>query len=125
MRTDIAAKRRDEALERGDEAMVFDWDKAARLIKETGAKSAEAGLRGDWEGTGGYIFYDGEPIKKEKDDFPVETQAYLASIWAVPEIRIDGGRKRPCYKMHHEAPRWNAKTRWPKSALKILQGETE
>lgn len=125
MRTDMAAKRRDEALKRGDETMVFDWDKAARLIKESGAKSAEAGLRDDWEWTGGYIFFDGEPIKEEKDDFPVETYAYLASCWAVPEIRIDGGEKQPCYKMHHEALKWDAKTRWPKSALKILQEETK
>lgn len=125
MRTDLAAKRRDEALERGAETMAFDWDKAARLIKKSGAKSAEAGLRDDWEWTGGYIFFDGKPIKEETDDFPVETYAYLASIWAVPEIRIDHGRKYPCYKMQHEAPSWNAKTRWPKSALRILQEETE
>ena len=33
---------------RGKALMVFDWDKAARIIKQRGATSASAGLSGDW-----------------------------------------------------------------------------
>ena len=33
--------------------MVFDWNKAAQIIKERGATNASAGLSGDWEYTGG------------------------------------------------------------------------
>lgn len=28
-----------------------------------------------------------------------------------------------CFRMEHEVPRWNAKTKWPKSALDILSAE--
>lgn len=35
------------------ELMVFDWDKAARLIKEHHSAYAIAGLAGDMEYTGG------------------------------------------------------------------------
>lgn len=42
--------------------MVFDWDKAARLIQEKKPKWATAGLRGDWEYTGGTIYEDGKPV---------------------------------------------------------------
>lgn len=33
--------------------MVFDWDKAARIIRERKPSTAAAGLSGDWEYTGG------------------------------------------------------------------------
>lgn len=101
---------------RGKESMVFDWDKAARLIVENHAQNASAGLQCDWEWTGGEIFTGGKPNKKD--------YTYLASKWAVPEIIIDGGDPIPCYKMAHEVPEWNADTKWPKSALAIL-AETE
>lgn len=32
---------------RGNEQMVFDWDKAARLILDSGVDEASAGLRDD------------------------------------------------------------------------------
>lgn len=98
---------------RGRELMVFDWDKAARLIKEQNANSAAAGLRSDWEWTGGMIFEDGEPAME---------YTYLASTWAVPELSLDG-KIIECYKMQHEVPDWNAHTKWPESALEILKGE--
>lgn len=40
---------------KGNEVMVFDWDKAAQIIKERGATEASAGLESDWEWTGGDI----------------------------------------------------------------------
>ena len=57
---------------RDREPMVFDWQKAARIIKERKAKTASAGLQGDWEWTGGKILKDGEPINRD------ETYTYLA-----------------------------------------------
>ena len=43
-------------LNRGNEEMVFDWNKAATLIKDRKPKNASAGLRGDWEYTGDTIY---------------------------------------------------------------------
>ena len=98
----------------GKEQMVFDWDKAATLIKEKGAKVARAGLRDDWEYTGGDIYFRGSILTNRG--------TFLASTWAVPEIRLDFDPPVPCYKMAHEVPRWDAKTVWPKSARRILEG---
>jgi hypothetical protein len=98
---------------RNREQMVFDWDKAARLIRERGAKDASAGLAGDWGYTGGTILADGEPS---------EDYTYLASTWARPELEIDG-EIVDCFRMESEAPSWDSGTRWPESAIKILRGE--
>ena len=100
---------------RGNELKVFDWDKAARLIKERKPDYASAGLDEDWEWTGGAIYRDNKPVT---DDY-----TYLASTWATPMIFIDD-EFIDCYKMEHEVPNWNAETKWPDSALKILN-ETE
>ena len=95
--------------------MVFDWDKAARLIKERKAKEASAGLSGDWEYTGGTIFEDGKPN--------MEDYTFLSSTWATPEIDIDG-IVHDCYIMASKVPiSWGKEyhsIKWPKSALKIL-----
>lgn len=96
------------------ELMVFDWNEAARRIKASGCRDASAGLRGDWEWTGGIIFSDGEPCYTE--------YTYLSSTWAVPELEIDGERE-PCYKMEHEVPGWGSGTKWPQTALMILNME--
>lgn len=99
---------------RGKELMVFDWDKAAKLIKEAGVKTASAGLQGDWEWTGGNIFLEGEPITDQ-----METSVYLASTWAIPELKINNNYI-DCYKMQSKTDNWDAKTLWPQSALDIL-----
>lgn len=98
----------------GKEKMIFDWDKAARLIRERKPECASAGLRGDWEWTGGTIYEDGRPVK---DDY-----TFLASTWAVPELNMDGDIME-CFRMKHEVPGWDSKTKWPKSALDILSTE--
>ena len=103
---------------RGNELMVFDWEKAAMLIKERNATEASAGLSGDWEYTGGRILTNGKPVKKE------DTYCYLASTWATPEIKIDG-IIIDCYKMESETPGWDSDTFWPKEALNILNGAAE
>ena len=91
--------------------MVFDWDKAARLIKERNGTEARAGLAGDWEYTGGIIFSDGKP--------DMESYTYLASTWATPELEIDGDLM-DCFLMESETPGWDEETKWPESALVIL-----
>ncbi len=96
---------------KGDPLMVFDWVKAARRIKEEGAVAASAGLAGDWEYTGGAILSEGKPVKDET--------LYLASIWAKPELEIDG-RREDCYLMESETE-WRSGTIWPEAALTLLQ----
>jgi hypothetical protein len=96
------------------ELMVFDWDKAATLIKESGATDAEAGLSGDWEFTSGQILDEGE--------IPTSSFTYLASTWATPELSINGVIS-DCYKMQSETEGWDSQTFWPDSAKKILRGE--
>lgn len=96
---------------RGKELMVFDWDKAARLIRERKPGYAAAGLRSDWGYTGGAIYEDGKTVM---DDY-----TYLASTWAVPELYMDGDIEE-CFRMKHEVPEWDSDTKWPKSALDIL-----
>ncbi|GFN32501.1 hypothetical protein [Paenibacillus xylaniclasticus] len=86
---------------RGREMMVFDWDKAARLIKERNANSVSAGLSGDWEWTGGIIFKDGKPN--------YNSYTYLASTWATPELEIDG-EYFDCYLMESETS-WDEDTK--------------
>lgn len=101
---------------RGKEMKVFDWLKAARMIRERNVKNAGAGLSGDWEYTGGEIFSDGE-ITPAKD-----TYTYLASTWATPELDIDG-KRIDCYLMESDTPGWDARTYWPEEAILILKGE--
>ena len=98
-------------LNRGRELKVFDWDKAARRIKETGTDFAKAGLQSDWEWTGGTIFQDGKPNH--------DSYTYLASTWATPELDLGNGPE-DCYKMQSETDGWHSGTKWPDSALKIL-----
>ena len=93
---------------------VFDWDKAARIIREKQPREASAGLRDDWEWTGGTIYEDGHPVR---DDY-----TYLASNWAIPELTLDG-ETMECWTWEDET-KWDADTKWPKSALKILKGES-
>ena len=97
-----------------NESKVFDWDKAARIIKDTGATHASAGLQGDWEYTGGSIFEKGKPLSSE------DTCVFLSSTWATPELEIDG-TVQDCYAMQSEVPNWDSDTFWPTSALKILE----
>lgn len=101
---------------RGKEPMVFDWNKAAELIREKSPQTAMAGLRDDWEWTGGTIYENGSPV--------TDSYTYLSSTWAVPEIELDGDIV-PCYKMQSEVPDWGSDTKWPQSALNILKGENE
>lgn len=102
---------------RGKELMVFDWDKAARLIKERKPECVSAGLQSNWEYTGGIIYEDGKPV--------MNNYTYLSSTWAVPELNMDGDFVE-CFRMEDEVPGWGSDTKWPQSALDILSAaETE
>lgn len=98
------------------EFMIFDWDKAARMIQKRKPKVAGAGLHGNWGNTGAEIYSHGRPH--------MPSYTYLASTWAVPELWMDG-KVYACYRMEHEVPEWDANTKWPNSALDILRkGDT-
>ncbi len=99
--------------------MVFDWDAAAKKIKESGVQEASAGLRSDWEWTGGRIFEDGKPLARR------DTYTFLASTWATPELRLGYEDKVPCFIMRDASPGWYSDTYWPLSALRILFDEDE
>ena len=102
---------------RGRELMVFDWNKAAQRIRETGTKYASAGLQSDWKWTGGPI-YDNGIIPAE------DTYVYLASTWATPELNLDGDIE-DCYIMQSQVPaEWGDNyphIYWPVSARAILE----
>jgi hypothetical protein len=99
---------------RGNPTRVFDWDQAARIIVNGGVKNAEAGLRDDWEWTGGPILKDGIPVPAGK------TYTYLASTWAIPELLVSGECVVPCWTWQ-TGTEWDAHTYWPGSALEILE----
>lgn len=107
------------ATAQGKAQMVFDWDRAAKLIVESGCKTASAGLTNDWEWTGGVIFRDGKPVPKD------ETYTYLSSHWAPPQLSINGGLMIECWVSGDAAKDWDAHTYWPESALLILAGPSE
>lgn len=93
---------------------VFDWHKAAKLIRQRKPKIASAGLSQDWEWTGGRIWENGKPVARH------DTYTYLASTWATPELDMDG-EIRDCFVMKHKSPGWGEGTYWPQSALDILK----
>lgn len=101
---------------RDKELMIFDWVKAAQIIKDRGAQSASAGLCGDWEYTGGAIFEDGKIVNKD------DSGTFLASTWATPELEVDG-EVMDCFKMQNETPGWDSGTFWPPQALAIILDE--
>lgn len=98
---------------RDDRMRVFDWEKAAKIIKKLKPGFASAGLQSDWEFTGGEIYRDGKIDKK--------SYTYLASTWAIPELCIDGVFME-CWRWEDET-KWDAKTKWPETAVKILKME--
>lgn len=95
---------------------VFDWDKAANLIKEHCKindffdcdKIVRAGLMEDWECTSGVIFQDGSIV--DEDD----TYVFLGSDWATPILDIDG-EEHECWKYQD-----NRDDYWNDSSRKIL-----
>lgn len=100
-------------MNRGKEERVFDWGKAARLIKERRPQTASAGLEEDWFWTGGTIYENGAPVS------PDDTYTFLASTWATPVLVLDD-EQIECWRMESEVPTWGSGTYWPQEALDIL-----
>ena len=111
--------RSEAAAMRGELMKVFDWDEAARIIRnrldnlEDGEDPPRfsAGLAGDWDCTSGVIHEDGEIV----DD----TYTYLASMWATPVLDIDG-EEISCWVYKTDSVEWDAGTNWPDSARAIV-----
>lgn len=101
-------------LHRNDPLMIFDWDKAARILVDRKPERAYAGLENDFEWTGGTIWWNGGP------DFTGYT--YLASTWATPLLVI-GDEEIECWRYKDDVPDWSAETKWPKSAMEIVKKE--
>lgn len=100
-----------------DTTKVFDWNKAAQIIKDRNVYSAAAGLDEDWGCTGGSIWYDGKPVAENN------TYTFLASSWATPVLVLyseEDAEYIECWKYAVETPEWTAKTYWPESALAII-----
>ena len=91
---------------------VFDWHKAAEIIKKEKPKHADAFLGQDEAWTGGCIYHEGPVLEYNG--------TYLASRWAIPMLRLDDNDPIPCWCWQNEQPNWDAETLWPESALKIL-----
>jgi hypothetical protein len=114
MDTRLGIMKAESARACGARHKVFDWEKAARLIKEARAIEAYAGLAQDWEWTGGRILLDGKP--------DMESYTYLCSNWATPELIIGSpdGQPTDCWRYTDDGPEWYADTKWPPEALAIL-----
>lgn len=102
----------------GRKTTVFDWDKAAEIIKDRLLKHpdlyAEAGLQGDWENTAGCIFEDGKPTNGE--------YMFLASNWAVPTLILawDGIDQEEIECFTDQSDRFDLGTKWDVISLEIL-----
>jgi hypothetical protein len=105
-------------LNKGKTQMVFDWDKAAQIIRDRKPEEAYAGLSGDWEWTGGVIYNDGKPVPQE------DTYVYLSSTWATPQLEIDD-EVIDCFVMKTQDVDWDSDTYWPESALAILNASDD
>lgn len=95
---------------------VFDWDKAAKIIREELEKDkdliAEAGLEGDWNYTSGTIFKNGESIDSE--------YTYLCSNWAIPTLIINNEKEFECWT-YQKLSRFNSDSKWDEKSLEILK----
>jgi hypothetical protein len=99
-----------------DDFKVFDWHKAAQILRDERPNYAYAGLAEDWNNTSGLIFRDGKVVLED------DTYTYLASAWATPGILLPGeSGVIPCYLLPSENDQnWDSETYWPQSALNIL-----
>lgn len=99
----------------GAKLRMFDFEKAAKIIKDRFSKHpdlvAEAGLQRDWAHTGGEIFRDGKPTS--------EDYTYLASNWATPTLILSwDGEEQEELECSKEGSDSDAK--WDEKSLKIL-----
>lgn len=138
-----AYREADESRERYEEKpapkteKVFDWDKAAKLIKKYGVDEAWLCLAEDTDTTTGKIFENYRPIKEHVNGFWI-------SYWATPvlylpitynEVKkedwplvIEDDRGEWCFECYTTSDKhsdWADDTLvWPESALKILDDKS-
>lgn len=117
MDTMTAYFRAQAASKRGDKVRVFDWIAAANIIKHQKPQHVYAGLAGDWENTSDVIWTAENGIPTSRGD------TYLSSVWAAPEICIDGEFEE-CWIYEDESPGWEAQTFWPDEARHIIEETT-
>lgn len=110
----VGAEKARAAVARGESGRVFDWNKAAQIIRERKPQSAAAGLSEDWSYTGGTIYENGAPTS--------EYYTYLHSLWATPALVLGDDEEVECWVYLNNAPGWDEHTKWPSSALAILEG---
>lgn len=109
---------------RNEKLKVFDWHKAAHLIREKQPHEARAGLAGDWVFSNVLIYQEGE-IPEDAVDEKGFGYFYLCSNWAVPTLELDG-EQQECWVSGDERPEWeDGHTFWPQSARDILHGQTD
>jgi hypothetical protein len=89
---------------------VFDWIKAAELIRDRRPSVAIAGLREDMEWTSGKIYRDGQIVDGD--------YVWLSSDWATPTIVLDDEWIDCC--LPADECEWGTKTVWPNEARDIL-----
>lgn len=111
----------EEGVRAPTEVKVFDWEKAAKIIRERKATSASAGLSGDWIYTAGEILKDGKPVPED------ETYTFLTSTFSTPALEIDGERIE-CYRIQtlcDETHERHIGGYWPPEALELLVSNEE
>jgi hypothetical protein len=110
--------RAQDAKAKGAISLAFDWDKAGRIIKEKFKTNsdlvAEAGLKGDWDYTGGEIFKDAKPTN--------DSYTYLQSNWATPTLILSCNGELEEIECWIEAnDRFTSDTKWDDTSLNILE----
>jgi len=102
------------------EIMVFDWHKAASIIKNRTPQQASVGLYSDLgytqggrgrsnstsvfaEFTGGHLYFNGAPVKME------DAHSFLVRSRSVPEIEVDGAVEE-CVIERSKTPGWGQTT---------------
>ena len=108
-----------DAAKKGEVQKVFNWDKAANIIKIKYKKYsklfAEAGLQRDWEHTAGIIFNNGKPTNKN--------YTYLSSNWAITTLILSYNNKEKeieCWLEEDRDNRFHRDSKWDKISLDIL-----
>jgi hypothetical protein len=90
-----------------EDRKVFDWIKAAQLIRDRQPSEAVAGLSEDMSWTAGTIYLNGNIVS--------DSYLYLASDWATPVVVLDG-EEIECYtvmpaRLAYDRPVWSEEAR--------------
>lgn len=99
---------------------IFNWDEAARRIKQANARSVIAGILEDPDNTAGLIFDREIPVMERVSG--TMTFTVLGSVWGKPAMMIDNESPKECWILQSETE-WTPQTKWPQSALDILNAQ--